>query len=108
MLTLVIFRLQFLLIIISRQENCSQVLSALLLSSEKEYGGQPLAGKATLKIRVVLGAGAWAKIRTHWVHRLGPAEHCPLGLVRPHGMREPRDLGVYIPLGKVAAFLLVL
>lgn len=60
-LTLVIFTLQFLLIMISRQKNSTQVLSALLLSSEKEYGGQALAGKATLKISVVLRAGKWAR-----------------------------------------------
>lgn len=60
-LTLVIFTLQFLLIMISRQKNSTQVLSASLLSSEKEYGRQALAGKATLKIRVVLRAGKWAR-----------------------------------------------
>lgn len=59
---LVIFRLHFLLIIISRQKNSAPVLSALLLSSEEcECGGQALAGKAALKLRVVLGAGVWAK-----------------------------------------------
>lgn len=104
-LTLVIFRLQFLLIIISRQKKLHISLSALLLSSEKDYRGQALAWKATLNISVVLGAGHGPKIRRHWVHRLSM---CPLGLFKPHGLREPRDLGVCIPLSRVSAFLLVL
>lgn len=59
---LVIFRLHFLLIIISRQKNSAPILSALLLSSEEcECGGQALAEKAALKLRVVLGAGVWAE-----------------------------------------------